>query len=156
MSALVERKVAALPKRSTVDPEDPKNAYEESLYTRYLTDKEVSQTHRWMWTERTRNFVAGDAIQRQFDVEQIAMHFVAKERELRRLRRNAADRLNRRDREREPRASTNHDPHNGTDEANSQRPPTPSNPNLEEADRVPGSPPRDTSSRAKKDSSSGD
>ena len=95
-------------------------------------------------------------MQRQFDVEQIAMHIVAKERELKRLRRNVTDRPNRRDREREARASTNHNPHNETDEANSQRPPTPSNPNLEEADRVPGSPTRDTSSRAKKDSSSGD
>ena len=116
-----------------------------------------------MVTERTRRFSAEDAIQRQYDVERVASYLVDLERRSRqerdalyrierRLRRHAPGR---RDHGGRPRASNNHTSHDETDEANSQRPPTPTHSNLEEAGRVPGSPSRDTSSRAKKGSSSG-
>ena len=156
----VQRKIENLPRRWTGNPRKP---HKEMPCTRLLSDRELLRRSLWMITERTQRFSSKDAIQRQFDAERVAGYLVRLERESRqerdaldrierRLRRHAPDRRNHGGR---PRASANHTPHDEIDEANSQRPPTTTHSNLEGADRVPGSPQRDTSSRAKKDSSSG-
>ena len=81
----VEREVNAIPTRAS--PATIQKAYRDSPHMRLLTDKKISEKHQKMVEEHSRLFSTQE-VQRQYDVEQVAMHLIAERRRLTQLRRD--------------------------------------------------------------------